>query len=48
MGFFFSTGFYVKSKVIEASHNGKNMFVLISEHFFSKCTNFVFVTFFLA
>ena len=31
---------------MEASHKGKNMFVLISGDFFSKCTIFVFVTFF--
>ena len=46
MGLFFSTGFYFKSKVIEASHKGKNIFVLISGDFFSTCTIFVFVTFF--
>ena len=46
MGLFFSTGFSFKSKVMEASHKGKNMFVLISGDFFSKCTIFVFVTFF--
>ena len=46
MGFFFSTGFYFNSKVIEGSHKRKNTFVLISGHFFSKCTIFVFVTFF--
>ena len=26
MGFFFSTGFYFKSKAVEGSHKGKNMF----------------------
>ena len=41
MDFFFSTGCYFKSKVIEGSHKGKNMFVLISGHF-SKWTIFVF------
>ena len=47
MGFFFSIGLYFKSKVVKGSHKGTNMFVLISGHFFSKCTIFVFVAFFL-
>ena len=47
MDFFFSAGFYFKSKVIQVNHKRKNIFVLISKHFFSKCTIFVFV-FFLA
>ena len=34
---FNSTGFYFENKVIEASHKGKNSF-LIFGHFFSKCT----------
>ena len=46
MDFFFSTGFYIKSKVIEVSHKGKNIFVLISGHFFSKCIIFVCDIFF--
>ena len=28
--FFFSTGFYFKSKVIEGSHKGKNMFLFFN------------------
>ena len=46
MDFFYSAGFYFKSKVIEGSHKGKNMFFLIFGRFFSKCTIFVFVAFF--
>ena len=43
---FSSTGFCFKSKVIEGSHKGKNMLFLSFEHLFSKCTIFMFVTFF--
>ena len=42
---FSSTGFYLKSKVIEDSHKGKNMFFNFWELLF-KMNNFEVVTFF--